>query len=484
MNYLGSRASSLGCKSLALSQHVAVVSAPRMESPCVDLPDPRPALSSAARAPARARCGTARAKAIAQAARRSRPSRSPTGSRSRSCSIDTAPVVAVQVWYHAGSKDEPRDRRGSAHMFEHMMFKGTEHVRAEAHAQFAQRRRRLRQRRRPTRTRPTTSTRCRRTTSTSRSSSRPSGCAISCSARTMIDDRARGREGGDPAAGELAGREGLPALPRRRVHEAPVRVDRRRQHQGPRRDDAGRSQEVLRRVLPAEQRDAGRRRQGDARAGQGLGREVVRPDREGGRAAAPGRRPRRSRRRPRKRREVVEPGQIGLTLDRLAHPAGDATRTSTRCRSRRSSSAPASRRGSSVRLKTTDPKTKQPLALDGGMEAIVREDPGMVDRARRVPRSGAGRRRSRPRSSTRSASSARRARPPTSCARPRTRSSPGFVFSLEHAQGLAEAIGRSWILTGDPSSFMHDVDEIEKVTAADVQRVVKQYLAPDKATSS
>ncbi|MBS1119949.1 MAG: peptidase domain protein, partial [Deltaproteobacteria bacterium] len=49
---------------------------------------------------------------------------------------DAAPVVAVQVWYHAGSKDEPRDRRGSAHMFEHMMFKGTAHVRAEAHAQF------------------------------------------------------------------------------------------------------------------------------------------------------------------------------------------------------------------------------------------------------------------------------------------------------------------------------------------------------------
>src|SRR5512139_1744743 len=47
-----------------------------------------------------------------------------------------APVVAVQVWYHAGSKDEPRTRRGSAHMFEHMMFKGTKHVRAESHAQF------------------------------------------------------------------------------------------------------------------------------------------------------------------------------------------------------------------------------------------------------------------------------------------------------------------------------------------------------------
>src|SRR5882724_5525172 len=48
---------------------------------------------------------------------------------------DATPVVSVQVWYHAGSKDEPRDRRGAAHMFEHMMFKGTVHVRPDAHAQ-------------------------------------------------------------------------------------------------------------------------------------------------------------------------------------------------------------------------------------------------------------------------------------------------------------------------------------------------------------
>jgi zinc protease len=40
----------------------------------------------------------------------------------------------VQVFYHVGSKDEPRDARGTAHMFEHMMFKGTEHVRPEEHA--------------------------------------------------------------------------------------------------------------------------------------------------------------------------------------------------------------------------------------------------------------------------------------------------------------------------------------------------------------
>ncbi len=48
--------------------------------------------------------------------------------------VHDAPVVTVQVFYHVGSKDEARDRRGSAHMFEHMMFKGTDHVAPEDHA--------------------------------------------------------------------------------------------------------------------------------------------------------------------------------------------------------------------------------------------------------------------------------------------------------------------------------------------------------------
>jgi len=47
--------------------------------------------------------------------------------------VHKAPVVAVQVWYHVGSKDEPRNLRGSAHMFEHMMFKGTTHVPPDRH---------------------------------------------------------------------------------------------------------------------------------------------------------------------------------------------------------------------------------------------------------------------------------------------------------------------------------------------------------------
>lgn len=40
-----------------------------------------------------------------------------------------APIVAVHVWYQVGSGDEPAGRTGFAHLFEHLMFRGTEHYR-------------------------------------------------------------------------------------------------------------------------------------------------------------------------------------------------------------------------------------------------------------------------------------------------------------------------------------------------------------------
>jgi zinc protease len=42
-----------------------------------------------------------------------------------------SPNVAVQMWYHVGSKDDPQDRSGFAHLFEHLMFKSTKHMHAE-----------------------------------------------------------------------------------------------------------------------------------------------------------------------------------------------------------------------------------------------------------------------------------------------------------------------------------------------------------------
>lgn len=45
-----------------------------------------------------------------------------------------APVINLQVWYHVGSKDEKPGRTGFAHLFEHLMFKGSAHVPAEEHS--------------------------------------------------------------------------------------------------------------------------------------------------------------------------------------------------------------------------------------------------------------------------------------------------------------------------------------------------------------
>ena len=39
----------------------------------------------------------------------------------------TVPVVAVNIWYHVGSKDEEVGRTGFAHLFEHVMFEGSKH---------------------------------------------------------------------------------------------------------------------------------------------------------------------------------------------------------------------------------------------------------------------------------------------------------------------------------------------------------------------
>jgi zinc protease len=45
----------------------------------------------------------------------------------------STPIVHVQLWYHVGSKDEKPGRTGFAHLFEHLMFKGSKNVQPEGH---------------------------------------------------------------------------------------------------------------------------------------------------------------------------------------------------------------------------------------------------------------------------------------------------------------------------------------------------------------
>jgi zinc protease len=47
-----------------------------------------------------------------------------------------APIVAINLWYHVGSKDEPKGRSGFAHLYEHLMFQGSENRQGDYFAPF------------------------------------------------------------------------------------------------------------------------------------------------------------------------------------------------------------------------------------------------------------------------------------------------------------------------------------------------------------
>jgi predicted Zn-dependent peptidase len=51
----------------------------------------------------------------------------------------SVPVVAVNLWYGVGSRNEPHGRTGFAHLFEHMMFQGSQHVPKNRHFELVER---------------------------------------------------------------------------------------------------------------------------------------------------------------------------------------------------------------------------------------------------------------------------------------------------------------------------------------------------------
>jgi len=53
------------------------------------------------------------------------------GMRVLAAADSSSPTVAIQVWYHVGSKDDPQNRSGFAHLFEHIMFKSTKNMKSE-----------------------------------------------------------------------------------------------------------------------------------------------------------------------------------------------------------------------------------------------------------------------------------------------------------------------------------------------------------------
>ena len=402
----------------------------------------------------------------------------PNGLKVAVLANDAAPVVAVQVWYHAGSKDEPRDRRGSAHMFEHIMFKGTKYMRSEAHAQFlnglggvvnaqtdedathfintvpaeymdfvvrleADRMRNL--------------------------VFRPDMIATE---REVVKEEIRQRENSPLQKGFL-----------RFLSIAFTKHPYAWTSGGTIKDLDQTSPEDLKKFYDAYYQPSNALLvvvgKTNAAAVKASAEKWFGPIAKG--AAAP--RPSQQAAEPAqtaKRREVVEPGQIGLALVGYhVPPAKEKDIYALQVASIILGAGESSRL--KLRLKANDPKTKRPFALEGGMEAFIREEPGIVialgaflDPSQADPVEAA--------ILDEVAKLARTGPTADELRKSKNQVQAGFLFSLENAQGLAEAIGRSWILTGDATAFMRDVEEIEKITTADVARVVKKYMTPDKAT--
>ncbi|MDH3427397.1 MAG: insulinase family protein, partial [Gemmatimonadota bacterium] len=50
----------------------------------------------------------------------------------------SSPLVAVHVMYHVGSKNERAGMTGFAHLFEHLLFQGSQHVDGTSHLRLVQ----------------------------------------------------------------------------------------------------------------------------------------------------------------------------------------------------------------------------------------------------------------------------------------------------------------------------------------------------------
>jgi zinc protease len=389
-----------------------------------------------------------------------------------------APVVSVQLWYHVGSKDEPAGRRGTAHMFEHMLFKGSRHVRPDQHSQSIN--------------------------------------ALGGYVSATTDEDSTRFVNTLPAA-QLDHAVRLEAERMRNLvfdaamiagERAVVKDELRQQEASPFAKGLVRCLQAAYLKHPYAWTAIGNAKELDALTPQELNRfydayyqpnnallvvvgkvtsAEVKASAEKwfgpiARAADPAR-PASALQEPAqtsKRHDRGEPGQIGLTLVGWHTPAArDKDTYALQVAAAVLGGGETSRL--KQRLKAADPKTQRALAVEAGMDAIVREDPGMMialgayldaaqaDAVEAAILDEVGKLAAR----GPSADELRRAR---------SQLQSGLVFSLENVQGLGDAIGRSWIFTGNPGAFMRDVDQLERVSRADVQRVVTQYLSTDRAT--
>jgi zinc protease len=391
---------------------------------------------------------------------------------------ENAPLVSVHVWYHAGAKDEARDRRGSAHMFEHMMFKGTARVRPEEHARHVNR---------------LGGYVNAATTEDATFYFQTLPAQYLDFALQLEAERMR----------SLLFRDDMISTEREVVKE-----EIRQQENNPLAKGYLRFLEVAYTAHPYAWTAGGTIADLDATTPADLQRfydtyyvpnnalvvvvgnttlDEVRASVEKHfgalpRGATPPR-PADAAREPEQaqaRREVVEPGQVGLVIAGYKIPeARHVDVYALQVLSLVLGNGESSRLAQ--RIKRLDPKTRRPLGVQGAAQVLVREHPGLLALigAFLDPASAEAVERA-----LMEEVDALAAKGPTAdeLRKAKNQIQAGFVFGLESADGLAQQIGQSWILTGDPGQFMRDVDELEKVTAEDIKRVAATYLTRARST--
>lgn len=390
----------------------------------------------------------------------------------------SAPVVAVQLWYHAGSKDEPRDRQGSAHMFEHMMFRGTAHVRPEGHARFI------------------------------------AGLGGEYNAQTTEDatfyknvvpaaylDFVVGLEAermrnllfrDDMIATE---REVVKEEIRRQLADPIVRGLRRflatafKAH--PYAWTAGGDLDDLDRTTTADLQafyqtyyqpsNALLVVVGDATLAQ------VRAAAEKHFGSIPGAppppRPALTTPEPAQtaqRREVLEPSQIGIVFAGWKLPPGKSDDIHALQVASLILGAGDSAR-LRQRIRAVDPARKKPLGLDAAVPFLVREDPGLLLTIG-VFRDAADAAAVEAAMFDEVGKLAAKAPTADEVQRAKQQLLASFVLGMDDPGGLAELLGQAWILTGDPTQLGTELSALDRVTPADVKRVAGTYLQAAQAT--
>ncbi len=394
--------------------------------------------------------------------------------------VDSAPVVSVQVWYHAGSKDEARNKRGEARMFQNLMFKGSEHLRTDDHA------REINQLGGYVSAATTED-------ATFFYETLPSDYldfALELEAERMrnllfLDDVI--------AVEREAVKQEIRQTQANPIAQGFLRFLEIAYTSHPYAWTAGGTLADLDQTTSKDLEAfydtyyvpnnalvvvVGNVTLDDVKksvdAHFGAMAKAADPPRPADAAAEPAQ--------TEQRKATVETGQIGLSL--IGYKIPEATHKdiyALQLLERIFGDGESARLRQRIKTPVGKGKDKKSLGVEAGAQMMLREDPGvfavvgvytdpagedkieaaLLDEIEKMAKKGP------------TADELRKAK---------NQIQAEFVFGLENVDGIAQQMGQSWILTRDPSQFMRDVDELEKVTIDDIKRVTKSYLSSTQAT--